>query len=79
MYLEKYYFQNQKEKINNNLEILSLLKNVQEELKIYVLTMEFNNRQKEYKGVPNLIINTLDEKVKEKNPKSFAKKKCPPS
>lgn len=56
------------------ISVLSLLKNVQEELKIYVLTMEFNNRQKEYKGVPNIIINTLDEKVKEKNPKSFAKK-----
>lgn len=56
------------------ISVLSLLKNVQEELKIYVLTMEFNNRQKEYKGVPNLIINTLDEKVKEKNPQSFVKK-----
>ena len=46
------------------ISVLSLLKNVQEELKIYVLTMEFNNRQKEYKGVPDLIINILDEKVK---------------
>ena len=56
------------------ISVLSLLKNVQEELKIYVLTMEFNNIQKEYKCVPDLIINTLDEKVKEKNPQSFVKK-----
>ena len=56
------------------ISVLSLLKNVQEELKIYVLTMEFNNRQKEYKGVTDLIINTLDEKVKEKNLQSFVKK-----
>lgn len=56
------------------ISVLSLLKNVKEELKIYVLTMDFKNEAKEYKGVPEFIINALDEKVKEKNVQNFVTK-----
>lgn len=63
-------------KIENGLiiSVLSLLKNVNEELKVYVLTMDFKNEEKTYKGVSELVINELDKKVKEKNIESFVKK-----
>lgn len=56
------------------ISILSLLKNVKEELKIYVLTMNAKNDQKEYKGISSAIIDFLDKRVKKANQDNFVKR-----
>lgn len=55
------------------ISILSLLKNGQDKLCIYVLTMRYQNENKIYKPLTNKEINILDEIVKEKNKDSFVK------
>jgi len=54
------------------ISILSLLKNVNEELKIYILTI--NLKKVNVKGVTDDIIKILDDLVKTNNIKSFVKK-----
>ena len=56
------------------ISILSLLKNVKEELHIYVLTMDIQNEKRKFKGISSLSINYLDEKVKNTNQNNFVKK-----
>lgn len=56
------------------ISILSLLKNVNEALNIYVMTLNFKNEIWNIEGIDNNIIELLDKKVKEKNKKSFVKK-----
>lgn len=56
------------------ISILSLLKNVKEELNIYVLTMDIQNKTRTFKGISNLSIDFLDKKVKEVKPENFVKK-----
>ncbi len=55
------------------ISILSLLKNGQDKLCIYVLTMKYQNENKTYKPLTNKEISILDEIVKEKNKDSFVK------
>ncbi len=55
------------------ISILSLLKNGQDKLCIYVLTMQYQNENKIYKPLTNKEISILDEIVKEKNKDSFVK------
>ncbi len=64
------------ENIENGLiiSILSLLKNVKEELHIYVLTMDTENEKKKFKGISNSVINFLDERVKNVNKANFIQK-----
>lgn len=64
------------ENIENGLiiSILSLLKNVKEELHIYVLTMNIQTRKGKFKGISNTIINFLDKRVKKENKENFVKK-----
>ena len=56
------------------ISILSVLKNVKEELKIYVLTIDIENKQKKFKGISKLSIDFLDERVKKVNKNSFVKR-----
>lgn len=56
------------------ISILSLLKNVKEELHIYVLTMDIENQKRKFKGISNISINYIDEKVKNVNENNFVKK-----
>lgn len=56
------------------ISILSLLKNVKEELKIYVLTMDIQNEKRIFKGISDLSIGYLDKRVKEINQNNFVKK-----
>lgn len=56
------------------ISILSLLKNVKEQLNIYVFTMELKINDKEYKGVSNFTIDFLNKEVKKANSNSFVKK-----
>lgn len=53
---------------------LSLLKNIKEELHIYVLTMDMENQKKKFKGISDQSINSLDERVKKANINNFVKK-----
>lgn len=64
------------ENIENGLVIstLSLLKNVKEELHIYVLTMDIQNEKRKFKGISSSIIDFLDERVKKENSENFIKK-----
>lgn len=65
---------------DNNIEngliisILSLLKNIKEELHIYILTIELNTNYYSIKTVDNSCIDQLNNLVKEKNINSFVKK-----
>lgn len=56
------------------ISILSLLKNVKEELNIYVLTINFEDEARTIKGVTNLNIEYLNNRVKEVNENNFVKK-----
>ncbi len=56
------------------LSILSLLKNVEEKLHIYVLTMDIQNEKRTFNGISDSAINFLDDRVKEKNEENFVKK-----
>ena len=56
------------------ISILSLLKNVNEVLNIYVLTVNLKNEIWNIESIGNNIIKILDKKVKEINKKSFVKK-----
>ena len=64
------------ENIENGLiiSILSLLKNVKQKLKVYVLTMDMQNEKKKFGGISDLTINYLNKIVKEKNNDNFVKK-----
>ncbi len=64
------------ENIENGLiiSILSLLKNVKQKLKVYVLTMDMQNEKKKFRGISDLTINYLNKIVKEKNNDNFVKK-----
>lgn len=55
------------------ISILSLLKNTNEILNIYVLTTSIKLEEKEYKAISNEEINILDKIVKEKNSNNFVK------
>lgn len=56
------------------ISILSLLRNVKEKLHIYVLTMNIQNHQREFKGISDFSINYLDRRVKKENKNNFVKK-----
>lgn len=56
------------------ISILSLLKNVKEQLNIYIMTMNMKIQDKEYLAVPDTSIKYLDNLVKEKNKDSFVVK-----
>lgn len=56
------------------ISILSVLKNVKEELQIYVLTMDIENNQKKFKGISQENIDILDKRVKEVNKNNFVKR-----
>ena len=56
------------------ISILSLLKNVREELCIYVLTIQLEWKGKIFQPVSNSSIEFLDNLVKQKNSNSFVKK-----
>lgn len=64
------------ENIENGLiiSILSLLKNVKQELKIYVLTMDMQIERKKFNGISDSNIDFLNKRVKENNENSFVKK-----
>lgn len=64
------------ENIENGLiiSILSILKNVKDELHIYVLTMDIKNEEKSFNGISNSTINVLNERVKVVNKENFVKK-----
>ncbi len=64
------------ENIENGLviSVLSLLKNVKEELHIYVLTMNMETESKKYKEISNSIIDYLEKKVKEVKKENDIKK-----
>ena len=54
--------------------ILSLLKNVKDKFNIYVFTMDYKTRKKEFKGISDESIDYLDKMVKKENKESFVKK-----
>ena len=56
------------------ISILSILRNVKEELNIYVFTMEYISPKKEYKGISDSSIDYLDKMVKKTNKDNFVKK-----
>lgn len=62
--------------IENGLVIstLSLLKNVKEELHIYVLTMDIQTEKRKFTAISDPIINLLNERVKKENKKNFIKR-----
>ena len=64
------------ENIENGLIIstLSLLKNIKEELHIYVLTMNIQNEKKEFRAISDQIITFLDKRIKEEKQENFIKK-----
>lgn len=65
---------------NKNIEngliisILSFLKNVDEEINIYVLTIDYEEEERKIEGVSDSIIEYLDSRVKEENCNNFVKK-----
>lgn len=56
------------------ISILSLLKNVEEPINVYVLTMKIKNKQKSYYPVSDNFINYLDNLVKKNNKDNFVRK-----
>lgn len=56
------------------ISILSLLKNIKENLKIYVLTINLKDENYNIKGISDYTINFLDGKVKEVSNNNFVKK-----
>ena len=56
------------------ISILSLLRNVKEELNIYVFTMEYVSPKKGYRGISDSSIDYLDNMVKMANKDNFVKK-----
>ena len=64
------------ENIENGLIIstLSLLKNVKEELHIYVLTMDIQNQKRKFKGISDSSIDLIDKRIKQENVNNFIKK-----
>lgn len=56
------------------ISILSVLKNVKEELKFYVLTMNIENEQNKFNAISESSIDFLNEKVKEVNENNFVKR-----
>ena len=56
------------------ISILSLLKNIKENLNIYVLTINIKDENYDIKGIPDNAIDFLDRKVKEKSSENFVKK-----
>lgn len=56
------------------ISILSVLKNVKEELKFYVLTMNIENGQNKFNAISESSIDFLNEKVKEVNENNFVKR-----
>lgn len=56
------------------ISILSLLKNVKEELNIYVLTVNIDEENLKIKGVSDYSIEFLNNLIKDRNQKSFVKK-----
>ena len=55
------------------ISILSLLKNTDRNLYIYVLTMKYETKEKKFQSMPEEYINYLDKLVKKKNKKNFVK------
>lgn len=55
------------------ISILSLLKNTEKDLYIYVLTMKYENEERKYNSMPQKYIDYLDILVKKKNKNSFVK------
>ena len=53
------------------ISILSLLKNTDRVLNIYVLTMKYETEEKSYNAMPESYIKYLDKLIKKKNKKSF--------
>lgn len=64
------------ENIENGLiiSILSLLKNVKQELKVYVLTMDMQIEKKRFRGISDSTIDFLNERIKEENNNNLVKK-----
>ena len=56
------------------ISILSVLKNIKEELKFYVLTMNIENGQNKFNAISESSIDFLNEKVKEVNENNFVKR-----
>lgn len=56
------------------ISILSLLKNIDEELNIYVLTISLKNEKYDIKGINDSTIDYINKRVKEKNQLNFVKK-----
>ena len=56
------------------ISILSLLKNIKEELNIYVLTIQLEKENQKIEGVSKKCIEILNKKVKKENPNNFVKK-----
>lgn len=56
------------------ISVLSLLKNIKEELHIYVLTMNIQNEKREFKAVSDKIVNFLNQRIKKENKGNFIKK-----
>lgn len=56
------------------ISILSLLKNIKENLKIYVLTINLKDENYNIKGISDYTINFLDRKVKEVSNNNFVKR-----
>ena len=56
------------------ISILSLLKNIKENLKIYILTINLKDENYNIKGISDYTINFLDGKVKEVSNNNFVKK-----
>lgn len=56
------------------ISILSLLKNIKEELNIYVLTINLENKKQKIQGVSEDCIEILNKRVKKDNENNFVKK-----
>ena len=56
------------------ISILSVLKNIKEELKFYVLTMNIENEHNKFNAISESSIDFLNEKVKEVNENNFVKR-----
>lgn len=56
------------------ISVLSLLKNIEEELHIYVLTINMIDEKRKIEGLSSMTIDFLDRRVKEKNQNNFVKK-----
>ena len=56
------------------ISILSLLKNIKEELNIYVLTIQLEKENQKIEGVSDKSIEILNQTVQKENPNNFVKK-----